>query len=262
MSVDRDDTGFWMPLLVDAFQAFLDDVDEAQARLAEKDSALAMESERARRVLARDRATQAMEERRKDAESAASRGLYAALQDAVMWPTPEWEAKGNVVAYTPPAIKGSAKSISTIRRRYYDSIVHLESRGALDKEQAHACRWFRELREMAQIDRSPSISGYGETIRGDRLYGHLPMSEWAAMVRADYRLAQRVIPASAYPAFIAVVIDNLPLEEAGRSIRRRKGMTRLHVQDGASALVSWLKARAKQLESEFSNAKKLASNEY
>jgi hypothetical protein len=209
---------------------------------------------RGRLLAASDRADERIEELRAKAERDALLGKVANLQDTVVSPTPEWERHGPTEAYTPRGRDNTIKTVTTVRRRMFDAVKHLEARGALDDQQAFACRWFRDIYETAQIEQSAGISSYGETIRGDIIFGHLPTSEWGAQARRDYREAQSVLPSSTEAAFSKVSIDNMPIKDAARSIRRGKGIALMMVRDAASALAAWLQKRADEARREASNA--------
>jgi len=193
---------------------------------------------RERDLIAADRAHEEAERRRIEAEQAAENGHVANLQDTVVTPTPEWLGKGEVMPYTPRGRDGTVKSVVTVRRRLYDAVKHLEGRGVLDEEQAQACRWYRDLHEASQMDRSAGIASYGETIRGDMLYGHLPLSEWIARARADLRGARATMPVGGQAAIDAVVINNLPLERAARATRVHRRIITVRLKTVASILAN------------------------
>lgn len=227
----------------------------ADEKIARLRKAMRREQARVRLLIATDRADERAELSRIEAERKALEGHVANLQDTVVPPTREWLTKGDVESYTPRTRDGTVKTVTTVRRRLFDAVKHLQSRGAFDDRQAFACRWFRERYEAAQIERSAGVSGYGETIRGDALYGHLPSSEWSAIARSDYRMARAILPIGTEAAFSRVVLDNLPIDEAARAVRKRKGMTRMMVMDAATALADWLEERARAAKSEMENAR-------
>lgn len=199
--------------------------------------------EREAMLIASDNADERIEAMRIEAEQAAAEGKVANLQDTVVQPTAEWLAKGETVPYTPRTRDGTVKTVKTVRRRLFDSVKHLEGRGVLDEQEARACHWFRDIHEAAQIEGSSGVASYGESIRGDVIFGHLPTSEWAAQARREYRAAQRCLPVGSHAPFEAVVIRNLPLERAGRSVRKHKDYVRLMVKNAAAAITRHMDER-------------------
>lgn len=213
--------------------------DTALGRFRRVKSACIRASEQRQReeaLVAADREWREAEQRRQIAEADLAQGGFSLIEDSVVPPTPEQLARGDFVPYTPRGLDGTIRTVQTVRRRLFDAIVHLAARGVLDEDQAKACRWYRDRYEAAQMEAPCGISAYGETIRGDKLYGHLPRSAWAAQARSDIRWAQAKIAKEALRPFHLVVAGNLGIEDAARACRRRKGWTRMQVREGASVL--------------------------
>jgi hypothetical protein len=65
------------------------------------------------------------------------------------------------------------------------------------------------------------VARYGETVRGDPVYGHLPSTEWAAEAREDIRDARSFIPNDILPMFDAVVLEDIGMKDAAKLKRLR-----------------------------------------
>jgi hypothetical protein len=194
-------------------------------------------------LVAADQQWREAERRRKQAEAEIAEGKFSLIEDTVIPPTPEQLAKGDFVPYTPRGLDGTIRSVSTVRRRLFDSIVHLAARGVLDEDQAKACRWYRDRYEAAQMEGPCGISAYGETIRGDKFYGHLPHSTWAAQARSELRWAQARIARDALRPFHMVVAGNLGIDDAAKACRRRRAWTRLQVKEASAAVARAIELR-------------------
>lgn len=148
-------------------------------------------------------------------------GEFVNLDDTVMPPTREQLSKGDFVPYTPRGEEGTVRSVRTVRRRITSQLVILHSRGVLDDDQLSACKWYRDRYEAAQMEPAAGVGGYGASVRGDPVYGHLPSTEWAAEARADFRWAQAFIPDDVRAMFNLVILDDVPIQEAARKGRCR-----------------------------------------
>lgn len=178
-----------------------------------------MERERVRLMLERD-AQDAERERLRDmAVKQVENGEFANLDDTVMPPTPELLTKGQFVPYTPKGLDDTVRSVRTVRRLLISQIAYLYSHGVLDDDTFAACRWYKDRYEAAALQPSAPVSSYGESVRGDRIYGHLPHSQWAAEARSDFRFAQGFVPADVARLFDYIVLQDQTLTDAARSAR-------------------------------------------
>lgn len=205
---------------------------------------VAAEALRVAAVIERDAADRDSEQRRQAAEIDFGEGRHASLDDTVIAPTPEWMAQaGMVVPYTPKLRDGTAKQVKTVRRYIIDQLDQLHRKGVLDDQQFRACRWYRDRREAAQMDPRSGVANYGETIRGDAVYGHLPSTEWAAEARADFRWASGFLRDPIKPAFQCVVIRNLSIKDTAQEIRRGQSWVRSALLTGADLLLDGIQFR-------------------
>lgn len=182
-------------------------------------SAREMERERVAALLRRDAEDAERERRRRIAVQQVEQGEFANLDDTVVPPTPEWSAKAETVPYTPKGEDGTIRSVKTVRRLHISQIAYLLSHGVLDDDLFAACRWYKDRYEAAQLEPSAPVASYGESVRGDVIYGHLPHTQWAAEARFDFRFAQTFIPSDVSRLFDAVVLEDRTLTDAARLAR-------------------------------------------
>jgi hypothetical protein len=208
---------------VDAFHHYARNREAAADAMDEANRKANEEAQRVANLLTRDIAYRAEEERRASARIDLGDGNFATLEDIVMPPTAEWLAQnaGRTMAVAARPDQWTDRPAETVRRRYEgDQLITLYGRGVIDDDLFKVCRWYRDRREAAQMDPSPRAMQYGETVRGDPVYGHLPTTEWSAEARNDFRWATKFIPPSLLPPFQCVVISNRSFEETGKQIRR------------------------------------------
>ena len=146
-------------------------------------------------------------------------GEFANLDDTVMNPTPELLKTGTFVQYTPKGLDDTVRSVKTVRRLHISQIAYLLSHGVLDDDTFAACRWYKDRYEASELEPSAPVASYGESVRGDRLYGHLPHSQWAAEARSDFRFAQGFIPPDVSRLFDAIVLEDQTLTRAAKTSR-------------------------------------------
>jgi hypothetical protein len=206
--------------LVRGFSGFFDSVAAAMQRIAAAASKPAQERARVRALLNTDAAEREQESRRRSAVIELDEGKFVNIEDTVLPPTPEWMEKADVVAYTPKGEDGTVRSIRTVRRLLISQLTYLHSHGVLDDDLYSACRWYKDRYEAAQMEPAAGIASYGETVRGDPCYGHLPRSRWAAEARTDYRWAQTFIPLDVRDLFEMVILQDQTLTDASRLARR------------------------------------------
>lgn len=168
-------------------------------------------------------------------------------------PTPEWMAKGEVIPVRAAGERWTDRPVMTVRRRQYDAIRHLESRGVLDEKQAEAFRWMRDLYEIAQLGRTQGVASYGDHVKELAHYGHMPTSERAAAARAAYRTMCEHIPDRASKPVLKVVIDNVPPTRAALLINRRYTHVRKMLVLAADALVAYLADFGLRVRAEIAN---------
>lgn len=209
---------------------------QRQIRIAFHQSAKADEGRRAASLIADASAYERAEADRARAEIEVSEGVYVNLTDTVVPPTPELLAKGNFIPFTPKGEDGTVRSVKTVRRYIHDPLLTLHARGVLDDDTFAACRWYRDRYEAAEMEPSCAVASYGESVRGDPAYGHLPRSQWAAEARSDFRWATGFIPVDVADLFMAVALHDMSISDAARAKRCRYANAAAAFRRGALAL--------------------------
>lgn len=195
--------------------------DEKFAKLKASADLVAIERDRVAALLRRDGAEREAEERREIAVAQLENGEFANIEDTVVPPTPEWLDKaGTTVPYTPRGHDGTVRSVKSVRRLLITQPTYLLSHGVIDERQHSACIWYRDRYEAAEMEPAAAVASYGESVRGDPVYGHLPRTEWGAEARADYRWAADFIPVDMVDLFEAVVLHDVPITQVGKLTKR------------------------------------------
>jgi hypothetical protein len=166
-------------------------------------------------ILARDNEDRQIELRRYNANIQVMNGMFTNISDTVVSATPEILEKGEFSPYAVEKTSGTVRSIHTVRRKQINQINNLHGRGVIDDDLYAACSWYRLRWESAGMDPSPSISSYATSFGGDKLYGHLPRSQWQAEARSDYRFAKKAIPDEMVLLFELVTLHDHSLRDAG-----------------------------------------------
>ena len=216
-----------------------------------KKSVRQAEKERVADLLRRDREDADAERRRAIAVQQVENGEFANLDDTVMPPTPEQLAKGEFVPYTPRGLDDTVRSVKTVRRLLISQIAYLYSHGTLDDDMFAACRWYKDRWEAAEMEPSAPVSSYGESIRGDLVYGHLPRTQWAAEARSDFRFAQGFIPEPVAYIFNMIVLQDQTLISVAKLVRRGDRYVKAALLAGALALHGGIAHRL-EIEKRFS----------
>ncbi|BBD98037.1 hypothetical protein SAMIE_1015380 [Sphingobium amiense] len=194
------------------------------------------EEQRVAALLKRDADDREQDRRRTIAVAQVESGEFANLDDTVVPPTPEQLTKGEFRPYTPRGEKGTVRSVRTVRRVLISQIAYLYSHGVLDDDTFAACRWYKDRYEAGEMEPTAPVAGYGESVRGDPIYGHLPKSQWAAEARSDFRFAQGFIPDDVSRLFDLIVLEDQTLTSAAKASRCRYSNVRAAFLRGALAL--------------------------
>jgi len=167
-------------------------------------------------LIKRDAEQREADQRRKAALSDLEAGLEINPADLMLKPTPEQLRDPAFVTRKVAAKHWADGGLTGYRRLHISQITYLASRGVLDDQLFAACQWYLERYEAAEMEPTAAVAQYGETVRGDPLYGPLPRTEWAAEARADFRAARCLISADLLPTFEMVVLKDITLSEVAR----------------------------------------------
>ena len=179
------------------------------------------EAARVTALIERDQADRQRDQDRRIARGLAESGNFERLDETVMEPTPEWEAKGDAENYTPRTEDGTVRTVKTRRRIDKPLIRRMWNAGRLTDEQYAACSWYRDRHDCAGLDgryKSSHISLTAGTSGGGGGDGQSPMAlhEYEAQARIEFRAARAALPAFYLRFFEAVVLGDVPLRRAGR----------------------------------------------
>lgn len=174
------------------------------------------EQRRVTRLIERDIVEREREAKREQALKELEIGIDANIADTSIAPTQEQLKKGHFIRRKVAGEQWQDRAVDGYRRLQIMQITYLASRGVLNEKTYAACKWYRERYEAAQMEPSAPVAQYGETVRGDPIYGPLPRTEWAAEARADIRWAREFIPDDMIDLFEMIVIDDVQLTQAAR----------------------------------------------
>lgn len=201
------------------------------------------EKERVAAMLRRDAEGREADRLRTIAVAQVENGEFANIADTVVPPTPELLTKGQFVPFTPKGETGTVRSVRTVRRHLTSQLVTLRSRGVLDDDLIAACKWYRDRYEAGQFEPAVGVAGYGASVRGDPVYGHLPSTQWAAEARSDFRWAEGFVPADVKATFDLVVLHDHPIRHAASLGRCRYANASAAVKRGALLLFGGVASR-------------------
>lgn len=206
------------------------------------------EAKRVGRILKMDRAEADAAERRQVAGLQVESGEFKNIEDTVVPPTPEWLAKNETIPFCPKPPHWTARSPKTVRKKAEVSALYvLHDRGVLDDQTFAAAMWYRGRYDAADFGPRYGIANYGETVRADPVYGHMPRSEWAALARSDYLWARRFIPADVLDTYEMVVLQDMSIRAASKKSRVRFANASAAFRAGALALHIGIAHRLKLL---------------
>ena len=190
-------------------------------RLADIARSAAQAQGRVRELINDNRAYLDAERRRETALAELEIGLDVNIADAIVGPTPELLAKGTFISRKIAGEQWQDRTVEGVRRIEVSQITMLHGRGVLTDDSFRACKWYKDRYLAAEMEPSAPVAQYGETVRGDPVYGHLPSSEWAAEARSDVRYARGFIPGDILPFFEEVICHDLTMKDAARVARLR-----------------------------------------
>lgn len=204
--------------------AYLDHIDDYNEMVRKLVRASEQKTESERRLMAileRDAADRETEQRRRMALADLEAGIERSKADTLIPPTPELLTKGDFISRKIADKQWADGALRGYRRVQVSQIFILHGRGVLNDNTFAAVNWYRERYEASQMEPKAPVAQYGETVRGDPLYGHLPSTEWAVEARQDVREARSFIPDDILPMFDAVVLNDISMKEAAKLKRLR-----------------------------------------
>ncbi|WP_156313499.1 hypothetical protein [Erythrobacter sp. SG61-1L] len=178
-------------------------------------------------MLARDKADRNREAFREQAEMEVREGVFVNLAGTVVEPTQEWLEKADTTAFIPKQPKGTVRVIKTVKRLAVPVVVRLCSDGKLSFEAMMACKRYREIYELTGLDGRVAIARYGiqGTMPGRVMAPstRMPIAEWEAVAREEYRAARDIFKPRHRKFFEAIVLeDNSPRKARAGTCRNGK----------------------------------------
>lgn len=221
----------------------VEDYNSLLARMVQARAAKTVSEQRLLALLERDAKDREEERRRRIALADMEAGIDTNVADAMLGPTPEQLRDPAFITRKVAAKHWADGGAVGYRRLHIDQITYLLSRGVLDDQMYAACKWYRDRYESAEMEPSAPVAQYGETVRGDPVYGHLPSSEWAAECRADFRWARGCIPEDMLEAFEMVVLHDVTISDVSRSRKCRFNNVRAMIRTAAGRLYDGVQHR-------------------
>lgn len=197
----------------------VEDYNSLLAKLVQARAAKTASEQRLMSLLEHDAKDREEERRRRIALADMEAGIDTNVADALVRPTPEQLRDPAFITRKVAAKHWADGGAIGYRRLHIDQITYLLSRGVLDDQTFAACKWYRDRYEASEMEPSAAVAQYGETVRGDPVYGHLPRSEWAAEARTDIRWARGFIPADVLSLFEQVVLRDVGISEVAKQYR-------------------------------------------
>jgi hypothetical protein len=203
---------------------YLQSVDHYNSLLARLVQASAVKTASERRLmemLERDAKDREEEQRRRIALADLEAGIETNVADALVKPTPEQLRDPAFITRKVAAKHWADGGLTGFRRMVTSQIIVLHSRGVLTDDTVKACKWYRDRWELARMEPSAPVAQYGETVRGDPDYGHLPHSQMVAEAKDDIRDARKFIPGDMLNMFENVICHDLTMKSAARAASLR-----------------------------------------
>jgi hypothetical protein len=168
-------------------------------------------------IIARDRADRIAEADRQAAILEIDDGTYVNVGDAVVPPTPEWMAKGDVMTVTVQADGEGhhARSVKTVRRVVTSHAKRACRAGKITEEQKVACEWYRDQYDAAGLEGRVKTANLAQRISGGVPSG-IMFTEDQVAAQWHLRNARDRMDARMLRFFDLVMIDEIPVDRACR----------------------------------------------
>jgi hypothetical protein len=200
--------------------------DEAQRRTGRFREMAREERDRVRGIIQRDKDYHSAEIIRAAAEIEFTEGKPIAIVDAVLPPTPEWIAKGDVGHFTPRLEDGTVKTVKGYRRQITPIVARMHAAGKLTDAQFQACTWYAALHAIAGLEGRVKTSNFSlaGNVGGGGGMGQAPMAlhEFEAQARHLFRAARKAMTDFYLVYFDKIVLDGIPVSRSWRFSRAPK----------------------------------------
>lgn len=171
------------------------------------------------------------------AQMAFENGNTACLEETVIRPTPELLASGKFEPFAADTVKGTARSVTTVRRKLMSHIVEYYQRGVIDDAGLTACRWYKDVYESTGLTGNVASTDFGKEVFTD-LRSRCFFTEWQIDNQDMWRGVRLQMTSRWLPFFDAVVLDDVSPRTAIRLARKRNGKEVGLFRDVVSELVA------------------------
>jgi hypothetical protein len=180
--------------------------------------AIRAETKRVADMLARDKADAAAEQFRREAEVEFEAGKPVMMADAVVPPTREQLASGELVPYTPRQPDGTVREVRTHRRIQVYQAHRMLLWGVIDHGGYADCKWYAALYETTGLAGAIKSIDYGREVFSAPQNRSL-FTEWQIDRQDEWRFVRRNIRSRHLRLLDQVVLLDVPIHSAVRAAR-------------------------------------------
>ena len=222
------DESFKKPLI----EAFDQMFGPARARFEQEHN-----DERIRALVRRMGEYDAAERALAQAQMAFENGNTACLEETVIRPTPELLASGKFEPFAADTVKGTARSVTTVRRKLMSHVDEYFYKGVIEIAGLSACRWYRDVYEATGLTGNIPSTDYSKEVFSAPQSRSM-FSDWQIDMQDMWRAARLEMTAKWLPFFDAVVLHDVSPRVAIRLARKRNGTEVGLFRDVVSELTS------------------------
>jgi hypothetical protein len=187
-------------------------VDQSPAVMAQR--------RRVRDLLASDRAERAAEQFREEARTRFENGDSASSVDAIIPPTREWEAKGNVASHIAIQDPHSTRLVKTVRRQNVPQARKMLAARIIDLPGLCACEWYSELYEKTGLSGNIPSVDYGREVFSAP-HSRTMFTEWQMVAQGEFNEVRKLITVRLLMLLDEMVLRDVPASRAARIARIR-----------------------------------------
>lgn len=204
-------------------------------------AAIGAERRRVRELLARDRADRQAEQYRAEARTRFENGDSASSADAVIPPTPEWLAKGDVEGFIPHQDRNSTRLVKSVRRPKVPQARKMLAALVIEYSGLLACEWYADLYENTGFSGNiPSVDYCREVFAAP--HSRDVFNDRQLDAQDTFRAVQEMINPRFLPLLNAIVLEDVPYYRAERLVKARKGKAKAFFGLAVEQLVEARKA--------------------
>jgi hypothetical protein len=172
-----------------------------------------------------------------DAQDAFKNGNTACLDETVIPPTPELLASGRFEPFVADTIKGTVRSVATVRRKLMSHVDDFFLSGVIEMNGLTACRWYRDVYEATGLTGNIPSTDYTKEIFSAPQSRSM-FSDWQIDMQDMWRMARSQMTPRYLPFFDAVVLHDASPRQAIRLAKKRNGTEKAVFRDIVAELVA------------------------